>query len=180
MTLFYRRREHRFPALLRSNLRHSLASAVASCRAGVVKHAPLVNDHFTTVADWYHQGYLEFDGRLLGPKAEEFRKFIGLPALAGEELEIIININPNDTDIDEFQAHGWRLESPDQVRLPEMYRDVVVGSAAEFSCAKADTLELGAVGLAIARNVSWPRVGQWCCNRPGLKTCSRPAVVYSR
>ena len=98
--------------------------------------APLKNDHFTTIADWYHQGYVEFDGRLLGPKAEEFRKFMKLPALAGEELEIVINIPPDDPDIDELEAHGWRLESPDRVRLPEMYRDFVAGSAAEFSCAK--------------------------------------------
>ena len=98
--------------------------------------SPLVNDHFTTVADWYHQGYLEIDGRIFGPKAEEFRKFIGLPALADEELEIIINISPDDPDIDDFEAHGWRLKNPDQVRLPEMYHDVVVGSAAEFSCVK--------------------------------------------
>jgi hypothetical protein len=98
--------------------------------------APLVNDRFTTVADWYHQGYVEFEGRMLGPKAEEFRKFIDLPALAGEEVEIVININPDDPDIDDFKRLGWRLENPDRVRTPEMYRDLVAGSAAEFSCAK--------------------------------------------
>jgi hypothetical protein len=98
--------------------------------------APLRNDHFTTVADWYHQGYVEFDGRILGPKADEFRKFMNLPALAGEELEIVINISSDDPDIDELKAHRWRLASPDRVRLPEMYRDFIAGSAAEFSCAK--------------------------------------------
>ena len=98
--------------------------------------APLINNHFTTVADWYHQGYVEFGGRILGPKAEEFRKFVQLPALAGEEIEIVINISSDDPDIDEFKGHGWRLDSPDRVRTPEMYRDFVAGSAAEFSCAK--------------------------------------------
>ena len=72
----------------------------------------------------------------LGPKADEFRKFMNLPALAGEELEIVINISPDDPDIDELKAHRWRLASPDRVRLPEMYRDFIAGSAAEFSCAK--------------------------------------------
>ncbi len=61
---------------------------------------------------------------------------MNLPALTGEELEIVINISPDDPDIDEFKGHGWRLESPDRVRMPEMYRDLVAGSAAEFSCAK--------------------------------------------
>ena len=93
-------------------------------------------DHFTTVADWYHQGYVEFDGRILGPKADEFRKFMNLPALAGEELEIVINISPDDPDIDELKGRRWKLASPDRVRLPEMYRDFIAGSAAEFSCAK--------------------------------------------
>ena len=98
--------------------------------------APLRNDHFTTVADWYHQGYVEFAGRIFGPKSDEFRKFMNLPALAGEELEIIINISSDDPDIDELEGHRWRLASPDRVRLPEMYRDFISGSTAEFSCAK--------------------------------------------
>src|SRR5262249_13439093 len=40
---------------------------------------PLSRDRFTTVADWRSYGYLEFQGQVLGPKAEEFRKFINLP-----------------------------------------------------------------------------------------------------
>ncbi|HET7238493.1 MAG TPA: hypothetical protein VFI76_05680, partial [Terrimicrobiaceae bacterium] len=79
---------------------------------------------------------IEFEGRFLGPKSEEFPKFIDLPALTGEELEIVLNICPDDPDIEKLKAHGWKIESPDRVRLPEMYRDLVAGSAGEFSCAK--------------------------------------------
>jgi hypothetical protein len=61
---------------------------------------------------------------------------MNLPALAGEELEIVINISPDDPDIDELKGHGWRLDTPNRVRRPEMYHDFVAGSAAEFSCAK--------------------------------------------
>ena len=36
----------------------------------------ITNDRFTTIADWYTQGYIAFEGRVLGPKVEEFRKFL--------------------------------------------------------------------------------------------------------
>jgi hypothetical protein len=97
---------------------------------------PVTRDRFTTIADWRGFGYLEFEGQVLGPKAEEFRKFIDLPHLAGEELEIAIRIDPDDPDVDYLKEHGWRLESTDVVANPGLYRDYVTGSRGEFSCAK--------------------------------------------
>jgi hypothetical protein len=91
---------------------------------------------FTTIADWYSQGYLEFQGKLLGPKSVEFRKFINLPQLAGEPLEIALAISADDPDNAEFRRHGWRLEDPSVVRSPQQYREYVRSSAGEFSCAK--------------------------------------------
>src|SRR5262249_42608627 len=57
---------------------------------------PVTRDRFTTVADWRSYGYLEFEGQVLGPKCEEFRKFLDLPRLAGEEVEIALNIDAED------------------------------------------------------------------------------------
>jgi hypothetical protein len=94
------------------------------------------NDRFTTVADWYSQGYLEFEGRLLGPKVEEFRKFLELPQLISEEIELVLTIHPDDPDIHKLTGLGWRIRHPDSVRTPEMYRDYVRSSRGEFSCAK--------------------------------------------
>jgi hypothetical protein len=88
------------------------------------------------VADWRGYGYLEFEGQLLGPKAEEFRKFIRLPDLAGEPVEITLNIDPADPDLAYLREHGWQIERPDVVSTPEMYRDYVASSLGEFSCAK--------------------------------------------
>ena len=34
--------------------------------------SPIVRDRFTTVADWYSQGYLEFAGKILGPNQSSF------------------------------------------------------------------------------------------------------------
>src|SRR5947207_3177962 len=47
---------------------------------------PLERDRFTTVGAWRDYGYLEWEGRVLGPKVEEFERFIVLPESAGEEL----------------------------------------------------------------------------------------------
>ncbi|HJZ54032.1 MAG TPA: hypothetical protein VKE74_03710 [Gemmataceae bacterium] len=97
---------------------------------------PVTRDRFTTVADWRGYGYLEYEGQILGPKAEEFRKFINLPVLAGEEIEIALNIDPDDPDLRLLRDRGWRVESPDVAATPAGYRDYVAGSASEFSCVK--------------------------------------------
>jgi hypothetical protein len=94
------------------------------------------NDRFTTVADWYSQGYIAFGDRVLGPKVEEFRKFLELPRLIGKEIEVVLTINPDDPDIDKLTSLGWRIRHPDTVRTPEMYCDYIRSSRGEFSCAK--------------------------------------------
>jgi hypothetical protein len=97
---------------------------------------PLTRPHFTTIADWRSYGYLEFAGQVLGPKAEEFRKFIGLPGLIDEPVEIALNIDPDDPDLSYLRNHGWHIESPEVVTDPSGYRSYVEGSLGEFSCAK--------------------------------------------
>jgi hypothetical protein len=96
----------------------------------------ITRDRFTTVASWWSQDYLEFEGKVLGPKAEEFRKFIRLPELTGEEIEIALEAEADDPDIPHLRSRGWRVESPEAVASPALYQDYVAGSLAEFSCAK--------------------------------------------
>ena len=98
--------------------------------------APITRQRFTTVADWYSYSYLEFEGKSLGPKSEEFRKFIALPQMSGAAFEIAIDIHPHDQDVLLLQQHGWKLESPTVVGTPDLYRNYVSGSLGEFSCAK--------------------------------------------
>jgi glycosyltransferase involved in cell wall biosynthesis len=97
---------------------------------------PVVRDRFTTVASWRDYGYLEWDGRVLGPKCEEFRRFLGLPGLAGEAVELALEIDPEDPDRAELERQGWRLEDPEIVATPGRYMDYVSGSLGELSCAK--------------------------------------------
>jgi hypothetical protein len=99
-------------------------------------NTPIVRDHFTTIADWWGQKYLEFEGKVLGPKREEFLKFLDLPQRSGEIITLALDIPPMDTDIERLESHGWRLESPALVVSPEGYTDWIMGSLGEFSCAK--------------------------------------------
>lgn len=97
---------------------------------------PVTRDRFTTVGAWRDYGYLELDGETFGPKVEEFTKFIELPRVAGEELELTLAIDPDDPDRDLLRAHGWRLEDPRRVDTPAKFHVYVTGSVGEFSCAK--------------------------------------------
>lgn len=97
---------------------------------------PVTTDRFTTIGAWRDYGYLEFEGRVLGPKVEEFEAFLDLPARAGEPLELALAIEPDDPDRQRLLAHGWHLKDPAVVGTPARYRDYVSGSFGEFSCAK--------------------------------------------
>jgi hypothetical protein len=97
---------------------------------------PIATDRFTTVGAWRDYGYLEFGGRILGPKVDEFEAFLDLPARAGEPLELVLAIEPDDPDRERLLACGWRLRRPETVATPALYRDYVSGSLGEFSCAK--------------------------------------------
>ena len=93
-------------------------------------------DRFTTVGAWRDYGYIELDGQTFGPKVEEFTKFIHLPCVSGEQLELTLAIDSDDPDRELLQTHGWRLEPPSLVSTPGRYRGYVAGSLGEFSCAK--------------------------------------------
>jgi hypothetical protein len=101
-----------------------------------VADAPLRRDRFTTVGAWRDYGYIELDGQLLGPKVEEFTKFMELPMISGETLELTLAIDDDDPDRDVLLQHGWKLEPPDLVGTPQAYIDYVSESLGEFSCAK--------------------------------------------
>jgi hypothetical protein len=106
-------------------------------------------DRFTTVAGWWWWGNtsLEHEGQLWGPKAEQIRKFITLPQLVGEPLEIALEIEKDNPEIAYIESHGWTLQSPKLVTSdPTAYGDYIHSSAGEFSCAK---------GLYVGTKCGW-------------------------
>ena len=96
----------------------------------------LDRDRFTTVGSWRDYGYLEWEGRTIGPKVEEFERFIDLPGRTGEGFELALSIDPDDPDLPRLREHGWRVEDAAVVAAPDRYRSYVRGSLGEFSCAK--------------------------------------------
>ena len=109
--------------------------------------APRTRDHFTTIAGLWLSGYQPFAGVMSGPKAEELRRFLRLPALAGEPIEIALEGGSGDELVGALAQNGWRLESAEAVAsTPESYQEYVANSAGEFSCAK---------GLYVASRSGW-------------------------
>jgi hypothetical protein len=92
--------------------------------------------HLGTVAGWRDYGWLEFEGSLYGPKAEEFKQFLALPALVGEPLEIVTDLEPDDPERHQLQDHGWLVLPGSRVGGPTQFQEYVRRSAGEFSCAK--------------------------------------------
>jgi len=95
---------------------------------------------FTTVATWRSPyGSLEIDGREMGLKHHQFRRFLALPGrVPGAGFELALDIHPGDSrDLDALRSHGWKLADPRRVAAtPRAFRDYVDGSAAEFSVAQ--------------------------------------------
>jgi len=98
--------------------------------------APVRRGRFTTALSWRDYGYLEFEGRILGPKVEEFRTLLDLPRRSGEQLELIVDLDPDDPDRAMLLDHGWLLDDPRTIASPGQYREFIRGSLAEFSCVK--------------------------------------------
>ena len=98
--------------------------------------APLKRNHFTTVCSWRRRGYLTFQGRMLGSKADEFKKIIDLPQRAGMAVEIALDIEPNDPDIELLKGNGWVVDTAVVAETPEGYREFISTSLGELSVAK--------------------------------------------
>lgn len=125
---------------------------------------PITRDRFTTVASWWDNAYQEFEGKIWGPKAEQIRRFVTLPQILGEQIEIALDTAPNDQEVPHLESHGWVIKSPKAVvASPGSYRDYLSGSTGEFSCAK---------GLYVGTKCGWFSDRSSCYLAAG-----RPVVV---
>jgi hypothetical protein len=109
--------------------------------------AALRRGRFTTIAGLWLNGYQPFQDVMWGPKAEELKRFLELPALAGEPIEIAVEEGSGAELVSELGRHGWRVESADALAsTPDHYREYVSDAAGEFSCAK---------GLYVGSRCGW-------------------------
>jgi hypothetical protein len=119
---------------------------------------------FTTIAGLWLNSYQPFQDVLWGPKAEELRRFLPLPTLAGEPIEIALEAGSGDELVAELKQHGWHVVSADVVACtPDTYRTYVRDAAGEFSCAK---------GLYVGSRCGWFSDRSACFLAAG-----RPVVV---
>jgi len=90
---------------------------------------------FTTVTNWNPYGRVRFRGETYGHKDVEFNRFLELPRLTSQELELAIAARPRVRA--KLQRHGWRVLD---ARLPTKdiptFQRYIAGSRAEFSLAK--------------------------------------------
>ena len=94
---------------------------------------------FRSVGSWRGPyGPVEHEGRTLGLRAHEFRKFVDLPGRVEAEFEIAMEIDAADgEDAELMRAAGWRLLDPREAAGSlGSYRDFVAGSGAEIAIAK--------------------------------------------
>ena len=90
---------------------------------------------FTTVMNWRAHDPIEWQGEVLGQKDVEFEKFIGLPRLTREPLEIAVT--GRDVPRERLLEHGWRLRDAHETTLTmDGYLSFIAASAGEFGVAK--------------------------------------------
>jgi hypothetical protein len=101
---------------------------------------------FRSVGSWRGPyAPIEHEGRTLGLRVHEFRRFAELPRRVAAEFEVALEIDAADgADAELMRANGWRLLEPREVAGSlELYRGFVGGSGAEIAIAKSIYVETG-------------------------------------
>jgi len=94
---------------------------------------------FTSVARWRSDNApVMYKEHAYGLRVHEFRKFLSLPKLVDESLELALEIDPAETrDLDLLSTNGWRLTNPrGDVSQMAGYRSYLQSSRGEFLVAK--------------------------------------------
>ena len=101
-------------------------------------------NRFTTVTQWYWGKYMEVNGQYPElSKQAAFQQYMTLPGRVPEaEMELAVNLNPDDPERDRIRGFGWNLVHPHEIAPgPAEYRAYIAGSLAEFTPVKqADAL----------------------------------------
>jgi hypothetical protein len=120
-------------------------------------------DIFTTVGQWYWEGYIDVDG--VNPdfsKKAAMEEFFALPRRVPDaRFELAIWLNADDSEASRIKKGGWRRPRPEVIaRTPKRYYNYIRRSLAEFTPVKLDRYmqsgwlsDRGAVYLALGRPV---------------------------
>ncbi len=99
---------------------------------------------FTTISTWKGRGRVVWQGVDSGEKSDNWLDYLDLPAKSGESLEIALRMESDDAARDRgmFEAHGWQISDPAELRNLDDYRAYIARSRAEFSVAHNRYVEL--------------------------------------
>lgn len=99
---------------------------------------------YTTVGNWRQPWRdVTYEGeRYAWSKDEEFAKFLDLPARVSRPLELALASTTRE-DRDLLEGHGWRVLPALDISIdPDVYREYLRGSRAEFTVAKDQNVRL--------------------------------------
>jgi hypothetical protein len=100
------------------------------------------NAPFTTVVHWYAGGWIMGDPRP-DNKRSAFLPFLDMPLATDHEMELALDLKPEDDQRSTLEGHGWRLVDAHIVAsTPWDYQSYIQGSLGEFSCAKPSYVRL--------------------------------------
>jgi len=97
---------------------------------------PIAGDAaFTTVMSWEAHDPVEWNGVRYGAKSAEFAKFLELPSLTRNPLEIAVA--GRNVPRSQLESAGWRVRDSHSVTLSfDAFRNYIAGSQGEFSVCK--------------------------------------------
>jgi hypothetical protein len=99
-------------------------------------------ERFTTVSSWGRYGDLEHGGRSFRSKRPELLRLARLPALCGEEFELVLaGADRDDPALADLRAGGWRVRDREAVASIAAYQRYIAGSLAEIGVAKGAYVE---------------------------------------
>jgi glycosyltransferase involved in cell wall biosynthesis len=94
---------------------------------------------YTTLAHWWsgHKGVFP-DGRAFdNSKRAAFLPYVSVPASAGVDVELAVDVDELEDDAAVLCNNGWLLADPfEAAGTPERYRSYIRRSRGEFSCAR--------------------------------------------
>lgn len=96
--------------------------------------APL---RFTTIANWYQPGEIEWRGEVYAwSKHQQFKAYIDLPRRLGRPIELALGSVAREA-VQLLAAHGWRVIDAAPFGTDILpFRDYILGSDGEFTVAK--------------------------------------------
>lgn len=117
-------------------------------------------ERFTTISSWAGRQSFIWKEKYSGQKTDNWAKFIELPKMTTQQLEVALDIEPaHAADKAAFRENGWLLRDPRKLRTLEELRHYYASSRAEFSVAHSGFVEFNTAWFS-ERSVRYLALGK--------------------